>query len=233
MKLRLAYAHKLGIVLVDITQKCLIMNAPLSDLYAATSSGVNVMPTDRDISVQPYATNSILQQHYQSHGPRSNYGSSVAPPQSTEPNGGSSSGALLRKPHNDASSENSQTAIFSKTPSSQNSPQTAESNQVSLSRASDDYKENKVPSEEEATKIDCERMSASELDPKHIQPEQINEIVRETNERKPEAVPPQQAANPGQTSGTVLSFFSKLIGKLRAEREARKLRCHPFNQPSY
>lgn len=76
--------------------------------------------------------------------------------------------------------------------------------------------ENKAPLEQEATKIDCERMSASVLNPN--QPGQINEIVRETNERKPEAAALQQAANPGQTSGTVLSFFSKLIGKLRSEK---------------
>lgn len=59
----LCYAHENGIVLVDIIQKCIIMNATLSDLYGGTN-----MTNNRDISIQPFATSSVLQHHYQSTG---------------------------------------------------------------------------------------------------------------------------------------------------------------------
>lgn len=60
---RLAYSHENGIVLVDIIQKCTIMNASLNDLYG----GASAMANQRDIvSIQPFDTSSILQQHYQS-----------------------------------------------------------------------------------------------------------------------------------------------------------------------
>lgn len=59
----MAYAHENGVVLVDIVQKCVIMNAALSDLYGG---GGSVMSNNRDISIQPFATSAILQHHYQS-----------------------------------------------------------------------------------------------------------------------------------------------------------------------
>lgn len=49
-------------MLVDIIQKCVVINATLNDLYGGTSS---IMTSNRDISIQPYATSSILQHHYQ------------------------------------------------------------------------------------------------------------------------------------------------------------------------
>lgn len=58
---RLAYGHESGIVLIDIIQKCVIINATLSDLYGGSLPNSN----NRDISIQPYATSSILQHHYQ------------------------------------------------------------------------------------------------------------------------------------------------------------------------
>lgn len=61
---RLAYAHENGIVLVDIIQKCVIINATLNDLYGGVSSSF-MTTNNRDISIQPYATSSILQHHYQ------------------------------------------------------------------------------------------------------------------------------------------------------------------------
>lgn len=50
-------------MLVDIIQKCVIMNATLSDLYGGAS-----MTNNRDISIQPFGTSSILQHHYQTAG---------------------------------------------------------------------------------------------------------------------------------------------------------------------
>lgn len=58
---RLAYAHENGIVLVDVIQKCIIMNATLCDLYG----GASITSNNRDITIQPFATSSILQHHYQ------------------------------------------------------------------------------------------------------------------------------------------------------------------------
>lgn len=60
----LAYSHENGIVLIDLIQKCVIMNATLSDLYGGNS---NIMALNRDISIQPFATSSILQHHYQAN----------------------------------------------------------------------------------------------------------------------------------------------------------------------
>jgi hypothetical protein len=57
----LAYSHELGVVLVDIIQKSVIINATLHDLHG----GSLVNTGNRDISIQPYATSSILQHHYQ------------------------------------------------------------------------------------------------------------------------------------------------------------------------
>lgn len=68
--LRLAYAHETGIVIVDIVQKCVILNATLADLYRGASISSN---TNRDISIQPFATSSILQHHYQSGGGNSDF----------------------------------------------------------------------------------------------------------------------------------------------------------------
>lgn len=63
--LRLAYSHENGLVLVDIIQKCIILNATLGDLYGCSPS---IMGNNRDnISIQPFATSSILQHHYQSN----------------------------------------------------------------------------------------------------------------------------------------------------------------------
>lgn len=59
----LAYAHMNGIVLLDIIQKCVIMNATLSDLYGGSAS---INPSAKDIGILPFATSSILQHHYQS-----------------------------------------------------------------------------------------------------------------------------------------------------------------------
>lgn len=59
----LAYTHENGVVLVDLIQKCVIMNATMSDLYGGNN---NIMVANRDISIQPFATSSILQHHYQS-----------------------------------------------------------------------------------------------------------------------------------------------------------------------
>ena len=58
---RLAYAHQYGVVLLDTIQKCVIMSATLNDLYG----GPSIMHNNRDISIQPFATSSILQHHYQ------------------------------------------------------------------------------------------------------------------------------------------------------------------------
>lgn len=48
-------------MLVDIIQKCIVINATLSDLYG----GSPLATANRDISIQPFATSSILQHHYQ------------------------------------------------------------------------------------------------------------------------------------------------------------------------
>lgn len=50
---------------MDIIQKCVILSASLADLYGGASIMTN---TNRDISIQPFATSSILQHHYQSGG---------------------------------------------------------------------------------------------------------------------------------------------------------------------
>lgn len=68
--LRLAYSHETGIVIVDVIQKCVILNATLTDLYRGASISSN---TNRDISIQPFATSSILQHHYQSGGGNSDF----------------------------------------------------------------------------------------------------------------------------------------------------------------
>ena len=66
----LAYAHEFGVVLVDVIQKCLIMNATLADLYG----GVSMTSASKEVSIQPFATSSILQHHYLATG-----GSSALP----------------------------------------------------------------------------------------------------------------------------------------------------------
>lgn len=48
-------------MLIDIIQKCVIINASLNDLHG----GSLINSSNRDISIQPYATSSILQHHYQ------------------------------------------------------------------------------------------------------------------------------------------------------------------------
>lgn len=48
---------------MDLVQKCVIMNATMSDLYGGSNS---IIVANRDISIQPFATSSILQHHYQS-----------------------------------------------------------------------------------------------------------------------------------------------------------------------
>lgn len=48
---------------MDIIQKCVILSATLADLYGGASIMSN---SNRDISIQPFATSSILQHHYQS-----------------------------------------------------------------------------------------------------------------------------------------------------------------------
>lgn len=103
-KPRLAYAHKIGVVLVDITQKCLIMNSTLADLYGTSpKTSVHGSANDRDIGIQPYATNSILQQHYQSqanHGDsalRTNYPASINSQPSSDTNDDTSLTTTSRK----------------------------------------------------------------------------------------------------------------------------------------
>lgn len=59
--LSLAYSLESSVVLVDTIQKSVILSATLADLYS--SNVVN----NRDISIQPFATSSILQHHYQSN----------------------------------------------------------------------------------------------------------------------------------------------------------------------
>lgn len=72
---RLAYAHENGIVLVDIIQKCVIINANLGELYGGASS---LAASNRDISIQPYATSSILQHHYSQTGASPSLSSSAS-----------------------------------------------------------------------------------------------------------------------------------------------------------
>lgn len=64
--LRLAYAHECGLVLVDTIQKCVVMNASLSDLYANSPSSSRAIAAESSVSIQPFATSAILQQHYSS-----------------------------------------------------------------------------------------------------------------------------------------------------------------------
>lgn len=85
--IRLAYAHENGVVLVDIIQKCVIISASLSDLYG----GASMMPSNRDISIQPFATSSILQHHYQStHGLPDDFGAATAAAANNGPDNGCS-----------------------------------------------------------------------------------------------------------------------------------------------
>lgn len=60
----MAYSHQSGVVLLDVIQKCVILNASLDDLYGGAIIGPLNDPL-RDISIQPFATSSILRDHYQ------------------------------------------------------------------------------------------------------------------------------------------------------------------------
>lgn len=80
-KIRLAYSDESGIVLVDIVQKSVILSATLSDLYSSNLASIG--QNRADISIQPFATNSILQHHYKSNAnPLSTTAPTAAPDQS-------------------------------------------------------------------------------------------------------------------------------------------------------
>lgn len=126
-------------MLVDIIQKCVIISASLSDLYG----GASMMQSNRDISIQPFATSSILQHHYQSTiGSPGDFASSAASANNgagpDNGSGGISRGAETEqqtakmKADNENGISNNNGAFHKSTPKSSNESTAA--NQVSLSR---------------------------------------------------------------------------------------------------